>query len=118
MKVLLHVFSGMPNPEYNIESNDPDYNRINAMLPEPGSVHLHSALGYQGYMIFIMPTGKTKIRERLFMIEVPRGFNPYLEKLLFNKGAFDEDLRKIVYGDQDSRSEFVQESRRHLHRDI
>lgn len=39
------------------------------------------------------------------MIEVPRGYNPNLENLLFNKGEFDEDLRKIVYGDQDPRSE-------------
>ncbi|VDI63098.1 Hypothetical predicted protein [Mytilus galloprovincialis] len=118
MKVLLHVFSGMPNPEYNIDSKDPDYNRIKSMLPEEGSVHLHSALGYQGYMIFIMPSGKTKIKERSSMIEIPRGYNPDLENLLFNKGEFDEDLRKLVYGDQDARSEFDQQSMRHLHRDI
>ncbi|XP_076087112.1 uncharacterized protein LOC143057645 isoform X2 [Mytilus galloprovincialis] len=124
MKVWLCVFSGMPDPEYNIESKDPDYNRIKSMLPEEGSVHLHSALGYRGYMIFIMPPGKKKIKERLSMIEVPRGYNPDLENLLFNKGELDEEIRNMVYGDQnprsgqDPRSGFDQESKRHLHRDI
>ena len=42
MKITLCVFSGMPDPEYMIHSKDPDYKRIEGILPMAGSFQLPS----------------------------------------------------------------------------
>ncbi|VDI02503.1 Hypothetical predicted protein [Mytilus galloprovincialis] len=95
----------MPDPEYIIHSKDPDYKRIEDMLPMAGSFQLPSVLSFVGYIVETKRPSLSSCCSCCSRIKIPRGFNTELEQLLFDKGKFDEGLRTIVFSEQDQVSQ-------------